>query len=297
LKIPYNFPGNGKKSSMVDWEDLRHFYALSRLGTLSAAARALGVEHATVARRVAHLEEKIGTKLVDRRGRRLSLTAEGQQIATIAARMSDDALTIERAALNADHRHAGTVRVSAPPAFATAVLVERFVRLRQRHPGINVVVIGETRYASLGRREADIAVRLTRPEQGDLTITKIGEIGFNLYADPAYLAATREPDWTFVGYEETMASSPQERQLAEIVGSRRVAIRASTLEFQLAAVKAGAGVALLPDFMAANQNLTKLHLPTDPLTRELWLVVHTDIKDVPLIRAVMDELSGKAMPT
>jgi DNA-binding transcriptional LysR family regulator len=282
---------------MLDWEDLRHFYALSRLGTLSAAARALDVEHATVARRVAHLEEKIGTKLVDRRGRRLSLTAEGQQIAAIAARMSEDAVAIERAALNADHRHAGTVRVSAPPAFATAVLVERFVRLRQLHPGINVVVIGETRYASLGRREADIAVRLTRPEQGDLTITKIGEIGFNLYADPAYLAATREQDWTFVGYEETMASSPQERQLAEIVGSRRVAIRASTLEFQLAAVKAGAGVALLPDFMAANQNLTKLPLPTDPLTRELWLVVHTDIKDVPLIRAVMDELSGKAMPT
>lgn len=278
---------------MVDWEDLRHFYALSRLGTLSAAARALGVEHATVARRVAHLEEKTGTKLVDRRGRRISLTAKGQEIATIAARMSEDALTIERAALNADHRHVGTVRVSAPPALATAVLVERFVSLRQRHPGINVVVIGETRYASLGRREADIAVRLTRPEQGDLTVTKIGEIGFNLYADPAYLAATPEQDWTFVGYEETMASSPQERRLAQIAGGRPVAIRASALEFQLAAVKAGGGVALLPDFMAAPQNLTKLPLPADPLTREIWLVVHTDIKDVPMIRAVVEGLGGK----
>ena len=198
---------------MLDWEDLRHFHALGRLGTLSAAARALGVEHATVARRVAHLEEKIGAKLVDRRGRRLSLTAKGQQIASIATRMSEDALTIERAALNADNRHAGTVRVSAPPALATALLAERLVRLRQRHPGIDVVVIGETRYASLGRREADIAVRMARPEQGDLTVTKIDEIGFSLYADPAYLAATREADWSFVGYEETMASSPQERML------------------------------------------------------------------------------------
>ena len=278
---------------MLDWEDLRHFHALSLLGTLSAAARALGVEHATVARRVAHLEEKIGAKLVDRRGRRLSLTAKGQQIAGITTRMSEDALTIERAALNADHRHKGTVRVSAPPALATALLAEPFVRLRKKHPGINVVVIGETRYASLGRREADIAVRMTRPEHGDLTVTKIGEIGFSLYADPTYLAATPEADWSFVGYEETMASSPQERMLARIAGARAVAIRATALEIQLAAVKAGGGVALLPDFMAADMNLTRLPLPDDPLTRELWLVVHTDIKDVPLIRAVMDELGGK----
>ncbi|SDA42657.1 LysR family transcriptional regulator [Mesorhizobium qingshengii] len=278
---------------MLDWEDLRHFHALARLGTLSAAARALGVEHATVARRVAHLEEKIGAKLVDRRGRRLSLTAKGQQIASIATRMSEDALTIERAALNADNRHAGTVRVSAPPALATALLAERFVRLRQRHPGIDVVVIGETRYASLGRREADIAVRMARPEQGDLTVTKIDEIGFSLYADPAYLAATREADWSFVGYEETMASSRQERMLLQIAEGRPVAIRASSLEFQLAAVKASGGVALLPDFMAADLNLTRLPLPGDPLTRELWLVVHTDIKDVPLIRAVLDGLGGK----
>lgn len=279
---------------MLDWEDLRHFHALALLGTLSAAARALGVEHATVARRVAHLEEKIGAKLVDRRGRRLSLTAKGRQIAGIAARMSDDALAIERMALNADNRHTGTVRVSAPPALATALLAEPFVRLRQRHPGINVVVIGETRYASLARREADIAVRMTRPEHGDLTVTKIGDIGFGLYADPTYLAATREPDWSFVGYEETMASSPQERILARIAGARPVAIRATALEFQLAVVKAGGGVALLPDFMAADLNLTRLPWPDAPLTRELWLVVHTDIKDVPLIRAVMDELGGKA---
>ncbi|WP_051371113.1 LysR family transcriptional regulator [Mesorhizobium loti] len=278
---------------MPDWEDLRHFHALSRLGTLSAAARALGVEHATVARRVAHLEEKIGAKLVDRRGRRLSLTAKGQQIADIATRMSEDALMIERAALNTENRHTGTVRVSAPPALATALLAARFVGLRQSHPGINVVVIGETRYASLGRREADIAVRMARPEQGDLTVTKIGEIGFSLYADPAYLAATREADWSFIGYEETMAASPQERMLAQIAGTRPVAIRTSALEFQLAAVKAGGGVALLPDFMAADLNLTRLPLPGDPLIRELWLVVHTDIKDVPLIRAVMDGLGGR----
>lgn len=275
---------------MLDWEDLRHFFALARLGTLSAAARSLGVEHATVSRRVAHLEDKIGTKLIDRRGRRIQLTAEGQRVATIAERMSEDATIIERAAIGSDSRLAGDVRISAPPAYATAALAAPLVRLRARHPGITVTVIGETRYASLGRREADIAVRLSRPEHGDLTVIKIGEIGFHLYADPAYLAGVDERDWTFIGYEEAMASSPQEERLRQIAAGRVVAIRASTLEFQLAAVRAGGGVALMPDFMAVGQGLMRLSIKGTGVSRELWLVVHTDIKDVPLVRAVMDAL-------
>jgi DNA-binding transcriptional LysR family regulator len=275
---------------MLDWEDLRHLLALSRLGTLSGAARALGVEHATVSRRVAHLEQEIGAKLVDRRGRRIQLTAEGERVAAIAERMSADAMTIERGGIGADQRHVGEVRISAPPAYAGVVLAAPLVRLRQRHPGIRVTVIGETRYASLGRREADIAVRLTRPESGDLTVRKIGELGFHVYAAPGYAETTDERDWTFVGYDEAMASSPQEERLAEIAAGRPIAIRASTLEFQLTAVKAGGGVALLPDFIAAGQGLTQLPLEGAAITRDLWLAVHTDIKDVPLVRAVTDAL-------
>lgn len=277
---------------MLDWEDLRHFLALARSGTLSAAARSLGVEHATVARRVAHLEEDFGAKLVDRRGRRIILTASGQAVAAIAERMGEDALTIERTALKADQGLVGAVRISAPPALASVSLAEPLIRLRLRHPGIAVTLIGETRYASLSRREADIAVRLARPEQGDLTVMKIGDIGFSLYAAPSYIDAKLPEDWTFVGYDEAMESSPQERRLREIANGRPVAVRASTLEFQLAAVKSGDGVALLPDFMVQQDHLLRLPQSGDPLRREIWLAVHTDIKDVPLIRVVLDALAG-----
>ncbi len=275
---------------MLDWEDLRHLLALSQAGTLSGAARALGVEHATVSRRVAHLEREIGARLVDRRGRRILLTAEGVRVAAIAERMSADAMTIARGGIGADQSHVGEVRISAPPAYAGAVLAPPLVRLRARHPGIRVTLIGETRYASLGRREADIAVRLNRPESGDLTVSKIGEVGFHAYAASGYAETVPEHDWSFIGYDEGMASSPQEERLAKIAAGRPIAIRASTLEFQVAAVKAGGGVALLPDFMAEGQGLARLDLEGADITRDLWLVVHSDIKDVPLVRAVMDAL-------
>ncbi|MDM9628933.1 LysR family transcriptional regulator [Rhizobium sp. S152] len=278
---------------MLDWEDLRHLLALSQTGTLSGAARMLAVEHATVSRRVAHLERAIGARLVDRRGRRVQLTAEGERVAAIAERMSADAMTIARGGIGADQTHVGEVRISAPPAYAGAVLAPSLVRLRQRHPGIRVTVIGETRYASLGRREADIALRLSRPESGDLTVTKVGEVGFHAYAASDYAEAVDERDWTFVGYDEAMASSPQEERLAAIAAGRPIAIRASTLELQVAAVKAGGGLALLPDFIAEGQGLTRLALDGAAITRDLWLVVHTDIKDVPLGRAVTDALRAR----
>lgn len=278
---------------MFDWENLRYFAALARSGTLLGAARLLGVEHATVARRVAGLEAQMGVKLVDRRGRRILLTAEGERVARLADRMSEDALAIERVRLAAGAPLAGDVRISAPPAFAAARLVEPLVRLRQKHPDINVIIVGETRYASLDRREADIAVRMTRPEQGDLTVTKLLEVTFGFYASPAYLACAPEEDWSFIAYDETMTTSPQHQRLLAVANGRRVTVRASTLEFQVATARAGGGVAFFPSFMLAGvDDLVEVIREPVPLKREVWLVVHSDIRNVPIIRAVMDALKG-----
>ncbi|WP_454850392.1 LysR family transcriptional regulator [Rhizobium binxianense] len=276
---------------MFDWENLRHFAALARAGTLLGASRSLGVEHATVARRVAGLEAQMGVKLVDRRGRRILLTAEGERVAGMAERMGEEALAIERIRLAAGASLAGDVRISAPPAFATALLAEPLVSLRQKHPDINVVIVGETRYASLDRREADIAVRMTRPQEGDLTVAKLCEVTFGFYATPGYLASVPEQAWSFIAYDETLVTSPQYQRLLTVANGRRVAIRASTLEFQVAAARAGGGVAILPNFLLRGvDNLVEAIADPTPLTREVWLVVHTDIRNVPIIRAVMDAL-------
>lgn len=281
----------------MDWEDLRHFAALATGGSLSAAARALGVEHATVARRVAALEQALGLKLVDRRGRRLALTAEGERIAALAERMAGDAQAMRRLADGARSDIAGTVTISAPPALAVLVLAPVLATLRRRHPALTLTLLGEVRSASLERREADIAVRMSRPTEGDLTARKLAPLPFHLYATPAYLAATAPPDWVFIGSAAPLDRSPQQQVLEGLAAGRPTVFHGNTVEIQQAAAASGMGVALLPDFMAADDPRLAA-VPGPPvLSRDMWLVVHSDMTASAPIRATLrclrEEIAGR----
>lgn len=272
----------------MDWEDLRHLTAFATAGSLSRAARQLGVEHATVARRIAALEGRLGLKLVDRRGRRLVLTADGEQVAAVAGRMEADVRAIERISRGARSELRGDVTISAPPAYAAAVLVPPLVRLRERHPDLRIHLLGEARTASLERREADIAVRLTRPEAGDLTVIKIGEMPFRFYASPAYLAGTLERDWRFIGSDGPMAGSPQQVIVEKIAADRGFGFDSDHVEIQLALGLAGGGIVMLPDFMVACRT-ELIPISDDPLLmREVWLVVHSDMRNAAPVRAVIE---------
>ncbi|MGE4451198.1 LysR family transcriptional regulator [Castellaniella sp.] len=282
----------------MDWENLRYFAALANTGSLSGAARLIGVEHATVARRVARLERETGLKLVDRRGRRFLLTAEGGKMAAIARTMQEQAGAVERLKAGRSSALSAEVVISAPPAYAAARLAGPLAGLRERHPGIRVRVIGEKRQASLDRREADLAIRLSRPTVGDLTVFKIGEARFRLYASPAYLAATPAGAWAFVAYDEAMDAAPQQASLLAQLAGRAIGLRASTLEMQAAFILAGGGVGMLPDFAAEGlDGLAEADPAAPPLVREIWLVVHTDMKHAPAIRAVMDCLGRSTHPS
>ena len=186
---------------MSDWENLRHFVVLAREGTLTAAARQLGVDHATVARRVAALEAEIGLKLVDRRARSYQLTDGGQRIAATAAPMEEAAFAVARAVQAAKPGLRGEVSISAPPSLANALIAPQLSRLRRRHPGIRIKLIGEKRTASLNRREADVALRLSRPQEPGLIARKIGSFGFALYGAPDYLKETPRHAFAFIGYD------------------------------------------------------------------------------------------------
>jgi DNA-binding transcriptional LysR family regulator len=274
---------------MMDWENLRYLAALARFGSLSAAARAMNVEHATIARRVAALEAGLGLRLLDRRGRKLLLTAEGHRVAAIAARMEEEALAVERAALAARSELAGVVTVSLPPALAVARLVEPLVQLQGRHPGLVLHVVGEKRTASLERREADIAIRLSRPAEGDLSIVRIGTMTYHFYASRGYLAGTPPDQWMFVAYDESLAEAPQTRRLKKFAAGRMIRFLANTTELQLAAVRAGAGIGILPDFMMEQEGeLVIVDDGEQPLRREIWLAVHVDLRTAPAVRAVAD---------
>jgi len=287
---------------VVDWEDLRHFAAFVDAGSLSAAAVRLGVDHATVARRIAALEASLAVKLVDRRTRVPSLTAEGERIAALVTRMETEAFAVVRAARGLRPALGGVVSISAPPTIANALIAPRLASLRTRHPEIRVRLLGEKRLAKLARREADIAIRLVRPTESGLVRRRLGTIVFELYATASYLSGRRPATYEFIGFDRDDDALPQQRWLVDVAGERPIALRTNDLESQLSAACAGVGVALLPGFLATrHRELRRVAVRQRPIAREVWLVVHGDLRPAPAVRAVMDflveatsELAGPA---
>lgn len=277
---------------MSDWENLRHFVVLAREGTLTAAARQLGVDHATVARRVATLEAEIGLKLVDRRARSYQLTDDGRRIAATAAPMEEAAFAVARAVQAAKPGLRGEVSISAPPSLANALIAPQLSRLRHRHPGIRIKLIGEKRTASLNRREADVALRLSRPQEPGLIARKIGSFGFSLYGAPDYLKETPRHAFAFIGYDDGMDDAPQQKWLRTVAAGNEIVLRSNDLENQAAAARTGLGVAVLPHFLAeGDPRLKRCDAMPEPQSRDVWLVVHRDIRHAPQVRAVMEFLT------
>ena len=280
-------------TTQTDWQDLRHFATLAKEGSLSAAARRLKVDHATVARRVAGLEAALGLKLVDRRARAYALTAEGRRIAAIAARMESVAFELDRAASGAQTGLAGPVTVSAPPTLAATLIAPRLGELCAAHPGIRMKLIGEKRSASLSRREADVAVRLSRPVEKSLIARRVGRLDFALFASPAYLGTRAPADFAFIAYDDTMDEAPQQKWLQTVAGTRPIVLRASDLEVHRGAAKAGIGIAALPRLFGEDDPaLRRLDLGGRSVSREIWLAVHRDLRQAPLVRASLDFLAA-----
>jgi DNA-binding transcriptional LysR family regulator len=278
---------------MLGWDDLRHFVVLAREGTLSAAARVLGVDHVTVARRVAALEAATALKLVDRRARSYTLTDDGRRIAKAAAAMEEAAFAVERAVQGARPGIGGEVTISAPPSLANALIAPRLIELRRQHPGITIKLIGEKRSASLHRREADLALRLSRPSEPGLITRKIGRFGFSLYGAPTYLKETPPQAFAFIAYDASMDDAPQQQWLKAIAGNRDIVLRTSDLENQAAAARAGVGLAALPHFLGdGDPRLARYQTNQKQVGRDVWLVVHRDLRRANAVRAVMEFLAS-----
>ncbi|CFB61862.1 LysR family transcriptional regulator [Pandoraea apista] len=277
------------ESARLQWDDIRYFLELARVGSLSGAARQLSVEHSTVARRVEALEQSLGVRLFDRLPKGWSLTPEGETLAKQAARLDDEAQAFSRAAVGVSSLK-GTVRLSAPPVLASHLLVPRLADIRARWSNIDLEVIGESRDANLARGEADLAIRLSRPTAPGLVARCIGKMGYGLYAADGYTA--RPPsEWEFLGYDESLDQVPQQRWLNQTAGDRRFVFRSNDLAALLHAARAGLGIAALPTFLAAQDpGLCLLTDHTCSTVRQLWLVMHPDVKRSPRVRLIADLL-------
>lgn len=270
-----------------DWNDLRYFLAVTGAGSLSAAARALGVEHTTVSRRIEALESVLAVRLFDRFARGWSLTEAGLTLLPQAKRVEEEMLGLLRQATGAGAPH-GIVRVSAPPALAAHWIAPRLPQLREKLEGIHIELGAESAQVDLSRREADIAIRYRRPPNPDLAVRALAIVPYYLCAAPDYLATRRPDEWEFIGYDASLAAAPQQEWLASFAGARPFIFSSNDLGSIAAATRAGAGVAVLPDYLAASLAITGVDCPVQ---RKLWMVIHDDVRKSPRVRRAADALA------
>lgn len=282
-----------KRTANLDWEDLRYFVGLARHGSLSATARVLRVNHATVARRVASLETRLGRPLFDRRADGYALTAGGKAVLDEAQAMEEAALSVLRR-LDTGTELGGLVRLTAARVLAEGFLVERLGELHRRYPALDIELISDARVISLARREADIALRLGSPGDSDLVGRRVARIAFGFYASPAWRDnLAKGHAHQLIGFDGESDFIFEAAWLARQFPAARFVFRSNSQMSQAAAARAGFGVALLPRYLAINDpGLVKVSLGQRLPERDVWLLVRRDLAKVPRIRTVADYLAA-----
>jgi len=277
-------------SGGLQWSDLRVALALGRDRSLSAAARSLGIDQTTVARRLAALEASLQGRLFLRERGRLVPTALGEQAIARAEEVEAAVLALETLAGESGAAVSGRVRITAVPILVNQLIVPRLPGLLQRFPGLAIDANADSRNLSLGRRETDIALRFARPEGGSGLCRRIGALTFSVYA-------ARNADDTaslpWVTYEDRFLHYPQARWVADNVSPEALSrLRINDAEGLAQAVRSGLGRGVLPDFMAARDPALMRVSEAPVLHRDLWLLVHPDLRQLPRVAAVLDWLAG-----
>jgi len=282
----------------VDWNDLRFLLAVHEGGSVSAAARRLRADQATVSRRLQALQRAVGARLLERTAKGTRLTGAGARALETARSFADAADALERELAGADRRLSGTVRITAPWAIASRLLAPPLAAFHQAHPSLQLELIAATQALNLSRREAELAVRMFRPEEPSLAVRRLGRMAIALYASGEYVRRRGRPSpsslagHTLVGQDASQGEA--ERRWMERAAPRTPPVLLSnSREVLLHAVRGGLGVATLPCYLAdAERDLVRLSGPILELEREIWLVVHRDLQRAPRVRAGIDFLVG-----
>jgi molybdate transport repressor ModE-like protein len=265
----------------MDWDNLRIFLAIARAGQILSAAKALHLNHATVARRLDALEESLSTKLFERRTTGTVLTPAGEQLLIRVERMESEVLQAD--ATTANNVINGMVRVGAPDGFGTFHLAPHLARLANLHPELTIQLVPLPRTFSLSRREADIIVTIERPKLGRAIIKKLTDYSLGVYASKAYLDKTgliRErsdlENRLFITYVEDIAYSTALDYTADLAKLMPRHYECGSVVAQMEAVRAGEGVGILHDYAAAHYADLVRVLPDMRFNRTYWLMSHPD---------------------
>jgi DNA-binding transcriptional LysR family regulator len=280
----------------MNWDDYRFVWAVVRHGSLLRAARALGVDHTTVGRRVEAAEQSLGVKLFRRSTAGVVLTADGERLVESLQRVEDAVLGLERAAQADAAEAVGRVRVTSPESFGIAWLAPALGGLAEAWPGLVVELEPGGAIADLHRGEAEIALRFFRTTDAALTTRRVAEVGHGVYASRGFLA--RHP---VAGPEDlagcaVLGGGDEDAETQWLLGlapGMRVVFRSPLALVLAGAARAGVGVTVLPRFVGdADAELVYVPMPNEPRDT-LWLTLHRDLRGTPRVRAVVEWLLAK----
>jgi len=285
----------------LDWDNLRYFLAVARAGKLTAAARRLGQDHTTVGRRIASLESTFRSRLFERRPEGYRLTETGQRLYENVKTVESSVCGLQRDLAGQTQHVEGVVRIGAPDDFGNLFLAKRIGELLSLHPGLKIELITLPYTLSVSKREADIAIGVERPVEGRLFVRRLTDFEMRLYAARDYIDAHGPIDQlsdlarqTWIGPVSDFNSTALAEAQTELDCMRTLRFACSSFAGQLAAAINGAGVAMLPRYVADQEKALIPVLPNVVKTmRAYHMVVHADLRDLPRVRTVTNYIGRK----
>ncbi|MGH1331047.1 MAG: LysR family transcriptional regulator [Paracoccaceae bacterium] len=287
------------RSVKFDWNKARAFLVTAEEGSLSAAARALGMAQPTLGRQVDGLEQELGIILFERVGRGLTLTPSGLELLEHVRTMGEAAGRVSLAALGQSQALEGTICISASETYAAVLLPPIIAKLRNMEPGIHVEIVVANHASDLRRREADIAIRNFRPTEPDLIAKKIGDAEAVLYATPDYIAKIGAPtkpydlrraDFVNLDHSGMMLKGLNTLGLGLTEANFPLLTENYLVMWEL--VRQGAAIGILDAYIGDADPAVRRVLPDlEPLVFPIWLVAHRELTTSPRIRKVYDFLA------
>ena len=281
----------------MDWDRLQYFLFVARHGTLARASAALQVDATTVSRRVSALETALGQTLFERAPSGFVLTAAGRALVPHAEAMAAAAARIHSAREDAAAL-SGQLRVSVSEGFGNSFIAPRLAGFVAAHPELEIDLVASSGFLNPSRREADMAVLLARPRKGPLMTRKLSDYSLGIYAPAVRLdwqeavaaAPLSRTGIPVIGYMPDILYAPELDYLGEIEPGLRATVRSSSILAQRRMIAGGAGVGVLPCFLAADDPELVRVRSEQTIARAFWLALHRDVAPQPRIRAFIDWL-------
>lgn len=276
--------------SPLSWDDLQYFIAVAQAGSISGAAKALGVNHSTVLRRIASLEHSVASRLFDRLPSGYALTGSGNLFAERLAGVREQIDASQRELMGLDAEIRGVIRLTSTDTLLASVLMPLVARFRETHAGVEIQIVVNNSLLSLSKREADVAVRGSNRPPEHLVGRRVGDVQTARYASRAYLKRLGKghglDDLDWVAPDESLGHLEQAKWLARQIPASRIAVRVDSLVGMVDAVASGIGAGmLLCPLGDARPELVRLEAPDPAFDTQVWILTHPDLRQVARIRA------------